>query len=157
MDSQRIYDTENEGDYCAFHARFNLLCYKTDITPMDHCKSGNNRTSRAVEETKFLAAEIDDNITTLLAATQANKKQPTSTQISQLVPTSGKLSPKRQDAAAAFFRGVGTQEMQEVNSGRKGSREYHNVAKRIPLHPDTIKNYRGVYSSLKLRYAVSNS
>ncbi|MEI6416218.1 MAG: inositol phosphate phosphatase SopB, partial [Verrucomicrobiota bacterium] len=26
MQRQRIYDTENEGGYCAFHARFNLLC-----------------------------------------------------------------------------------------------------------------------------------
>ncbi|HLB33082.1 MAG: hypothetical protein A3F67_08975 [Verrucomicrobia bacterium RIFCSPHIGHO2_12_FULL_41_10] len=62
MHDQKIYLTENNGDYCAFHARFGLLCYKIGITPMIHCKSGTNRTSRAIEETKFLAAEIDDNI-----------------------------------------------------------------------------------------------
>ena len=136
MHANKTYLTENEGDYCAFHARFALLCDKTGMTTMFHCRSGTNRTSRAVEEAKLLAAEIDDNI---IKESQGRLLQ------KDLVPISGKLSTARQRTAAAFFTGVGTQDMQQVNSGDPGSLQHHLVKKRIPNENEAIKKYQGVY------------
>ena len=136
MHANKTYLTENEGDYCAFHARFGLLCDKTGITPMYHCKSGTNRTSRVIEEIKYLAAEIENNIAKESLGQLLQKN---------LVPTSGKLSPAAQKRAAAFFLGVGTQDMQQINSGEQGSMQYYFITKRIPNEKEAIKKYQGAY------------
>lgn len=139
MHAQKIYLTENEGDYCAFHARFALLCFKMGYTPMFHCRSGSNRTARGIEETKFLTAELNDNIRKEFQGHSLHKN---------LVRYSGKLSAARQKTAAAFFVGLGTLEVQKVNSGDSGSLQHYLIAKRIPNETDAIKKYQGVYGSL---------
>ncbi|MCX6958214.1 MAG: hypothetical protein NT164_06740 [Verrucomicrobiae bacterium] len=136
MHANKTYLTENEGDYCAFHARFGLLCDKTGITPMYHCKSGINRTSRVIEEIKYLAAEIENNIAKESLGQLLQKN---------LVPTSGKLSRAAQKTAATFFLGVGTQDMQQINSGEQGSMQYYFITKRIPNEKKAIKKYQGAY------------
>jgi hypothetical protein len=110
------------------------------MIPMIHCKSGTNRTSRAVEEAKLLIAEIDSNVQKYSEGRFLGNN---------LVPLWGKLDQPRERAAAAFFVGVGTQELQQTNSGDAGSSEGHSVTKRIPSFKKAIEQYKGVYADWK--------
>lgn len=91
----------NDDDYYAVAARIIVLCDKLGIVPNIHCKSGKDRTSRAVEEAKMLAAEID--------ATGE-------------VPTRGKLSAERQKIAEVFAQS-GNAKLQQLNTGLIGNKQ----------------------------------
>ena len=91
----------NDNDYYAVAARVIVLCDKLGIVPNIHCKSGKDRTSRAVEEAKMLAAEIE--------ATGE-------------VPLRGKLSSERQ-AVAQVFAQSGNAKLQQLNTGLIGNKQ----------------------------------
>ncbi len=90
-----------DGDYYAVAARVIVLCDKLGIVPNIHCKSVKDRTSRAVEESKMLAAEID--------ATGE-------------VPTRGTLSAERQKTAEVFGQS-GNAKLQQLNTGLVGNKQ----------------------------------
>ncbi|HLB32645.1 MAG: hypothetical protein A3F67_06685 [Verrucomicrobia bacterium RIFCSPHIGHO2_12_FULL_41_10] len=103
-------NAENEGDYYAFAARITLLCHKIGITPMVHCKSGKDRTSRLMEETKMLSAEVSEDVS---------------------VPSPGRLSILRQRMAIAFALGSGNRTIQELNTGHPGNKQGWQFAQRV--------------------------
>jgi hypothetical protein len=57
-DEGELYN--NSEDYYAVAARVILLSYNIGIIPKIHCKSGKDRTSRAIEAAKALAIEIQN-------------------------------------------------------------------------------------------------
>ncbi|MFI0347360.1 MAG: inositol phosphate phosphatase SopB [Chthoniobacterales bacterium] len=60
-----IYSPQEDDNY-GFTARLNLLCFKLGICPMIHCKSGKDRTARLIEETKFLAISLHEQVIGLI-------------------------------------------------------------------------------------------
>ncbi|MCX6957494.1 MAG: hypothetical protein NT164_03035 [Verrucomicrobiae bacterium] len=96
----------NSEDYYAVAARVILLSHKLGIVPKIHCKSGKDRTSRAIEAAKALVIEIQNS---------ADGKT---------VPKPISATPEQNRLRKMVAFNSGSQGIQEQNTDFRGNKQY---------------------------------
>lgn len=132
------YRGENGGDYYALPARLALLADKIGMVPMIHCKSGKDRTARLIEEVKFLAFQIHQNlqpVSSSEASSGNNETQspPLNGEV-PLVPNYGALSTEQKKTLAKIALNSGNQKIQELNTGVVGNKQGWQLGKRLGVY-----------------------
>jgi hypothetical protein len=130
------YRGENGGDYYALPARLALLADKIGMVPMIHCKSGKDRTARLIEESKFLAFQIHQNLESVSQAASGNNETPSSSTTVEipLVPNYGALDSKQKEILAQIVMHSGNQKIQELNTGVVGNKQGWQLGKRLGVY-----------------------
>jgi hypothetical protein len=130
------YRGENGGDYYALPARLALLADKIGMVPMIHCKSGKDRTARLIEESKFLAFQIHQNLESVSRAASGNNETPSSSPTVEipLVPNYGALDSKQKEILAQIVMHSGNQKIQELNTGVVGNKQGWQLGKRLGVY-----------------------
>ncbi|MBX9576974.1 MAG: hypothetical protein K2W97_00685 [Chthoniobacterales bacterium] len=107
----------NSDDYYAVAARVILLSYKLGMVPKIHCKSGKDRTSRAIEAAKALAIEIQN-------SPKVNANYGGVDMQVDTVPAPIPATPEQSTLRKKVGFNSGNQGIQELNTDFRGNKQY---------------------------------
>ncbi len=114
----------NSDDYYAVAARVILLSHKIGMTPKIHCKSGKDRTSRAIEAAKALAIEIQNSAGTTSTENIPHLSYKRQLEPGNIVPEPIPATREQNTLRKKVSFNSGNQGIQELNTDFRGNKQY---------------------------------